>query len=164
MQLKQVDVISAEPPQRGVDRGDHMIARRADVVGLVAEPERRLGGNEHLVAATLDRRAQNVFRFTLGIAVRGVEHGDAGIKADIQQSPRAGRVGVAPRGKEIALAAERARAETESRNGKAGSPQTPIFHDRKTPEYAARCRTSPMQGSQPPHAANSSAGSAAPLP
>ena len=73
-----------------------MKARRADVVGPVAEAEGRLGRDENLVAAALDRLAEDVLGHAVGIDVGGIEHRDAGVEADIDHAARFGDVGRSP--------------------------------------------------------------------
>ncbi len=51
-----------EPPQRTIDRCEQVIARRADVIRPVADAKGGLGGDQHLVAAALDRLAEDFFR------------------------------------------------------------------------------------------------------
>ena len=58
MDLIQVDVVGAEPPQAGVDRGENRFARQAAAVRALAHREEDLGGDHDLVAAReiLERR------------------------------------------------------------------------------------------------------------
>jgi hypothetical protein len=58
--LIEVDVIGAQPAQAAFDRADEMEARRADVVGAGSSAESALGGDDHLVAASADRLAENL--------------------------------------------------------------------------------------------------------
>ncbi len=97
MELEQVDIIGAEPAERSINGCKQMLARRTKVVRSVAETESCLGRDQHLVAAAFDGLAKNAFGFAERIDVRTVEHRHAGIKADVHQSPRFGRIGTAPR-------------------------------------------------------------------
>jgi hypothetical protein len=80
--LVQVDVIGAEPPQRRVDRGEHMLAGQAPVVGALTHREVHLGG-QHVVVPPGEEPAQQVSRDLLAHAVRigvgRVEEGDAAL-------------------------------------------------------------------------------------
>ena len=75
----------------------------------------RLGGDEHLVAAALDRLAEDLLGQAGGIDVGRVEHGDAGFEADVDQPRGLGHVGRAPGLEEFAAAAEGAGAEAQAR-------------------------------------------------
>ncbi|MHC2389353.1 hypothetical protein ACVIHB_004169 [Bradyrhizobium liaoningense] len=112
VQLEQVDVVGAEPAQRTVDGREQMLPRRADIVGTLAEAEGRLGRNQNLVAAALDRFAEHPLGFAERIDIRGVEHRHAGFEADVQKAPRFGRVSRAP-SRKAADTAEGAGAKTE---------------------------------------------------
>ena len=88
VQLQQVDIVGAEPPQRVVHRLDQARARGADIVRPVAHRQRGLGRDQHRVAPALDRLAEHLFRRAVRIDVGGVEEVDAGFEADVDQPPR----------------------------------------------------------------------------
>ena len=60
VQLIEVDVVGAQPPQAPLDGADQVVARGADVVRPGADAEGRLGGDDDLVAPALDRLAQDL--------------------------------------------------------------------------------------------------------
>ena len=108
-----VDVVGAEALQAGVALVKDVKARRADVVGAVAHGEEGLGGNEDLVALSLDGLAENLFGQAVGVAVGDVEEVDAGIEAEVDHAPRFVHAGIAPRGEELVATAKGCRAETQ---------------------------------------------------
>src|SRR2546429_679039 len=112
-----------------------MLSRRPDVVGAVAEAERRLGRNQNLVAAALDGLAENALGLAERIDVRGIEHRHAGIEADIQKAARFGRVSGAPC-REAANAAEGTGPKTQGGYHQARAAQASVFH-RFAPRLAA---------------------------
>src|SRR3546814_14559942 len=78
------------------DRGDEMLARRADIVRAIAHAQRGLGRHDHPVASALDRRAEDRLRSAVGIHVGGIEEIDAGGEADVDDASRLFAAGVAP--------------------------------------------------------------------
>jgi len=52
--LVQVHVVGTEPPQRGVDRGEHVLAAQPSVVGARAHREEDLGGQHVVLTAAED--------------------------------------------------------------------------------------------------------------
>jgi hypothetical protein len=59
--------------------------------------------------------AENLLRGAVRIDVGGVEQGDPGLQAEVDQPPRLDDVGVAPGAEQRALAAEGAGPEAEGR-------------------------------------------------
>eukprot|EP01034_Spumella_vulgaris_P043120 gene43120-53520_t len=113
VQLKQIDVVRPQPPQRRLDRRDQMRPRRAHIIGPGAAAKRRLRGDEHLVAPPLDRRAEDLLRAPARVNIRRVKHREPGLETDIHKPRRLGRLGVAPLLKKIPAPAKRPRAQTE---------------------------------------------------
>jgi hypothetical protein len=128
VQLEQIDVIGLQALERRVHGLNQMEARRADAVRAIVETEGRLGRDDRFVALALERFAEHRFGRAARIDVRAVEHGDARIEADVEQTPRLGDVGRAPRLEKLALAAECARAETQHRHLETGCTQMSVFH------------------------------------
>src|SRR3546814_12977816 len=88
------------------DRGDEMLARRADIVRAIAHAQRGLGRHDHPVAPALDRRAEDRLRSAVGIHVGGIEEIDARVEADVDAACRLFDVVVAPRASKRSLAAQ----------------------------------------------------------
>src|SRR5215471_4797037 len=66
MQLKQIDIVGAETPQRAIDRRKEMVTRRSHIIGIIPEPEGCLGREKHPVTSALHRLAKNPLRFAEG--------------------------------------------------------------------------------------------------
>ena len=61
--LQEVDVVGPQAPQRGLGRGDDVVAREAGVVGPLAHREAHLGGEQEAVAAAaVERLADDLLR------------------------------------------------------------------------------------------------------
>ncbi len=130
-----VDVVGIQAAQAGFAGAEQMMARRADVVRVVAHAEGRLGRDDHLAAATGNRLAENFLGDAVRVNVGGVEHGDARVQANVDEARRFVHVGFAPRAEEIAPSAERRRAEAEYRDFEAADQSR--FHDCL---FSFRCR------------------------
>jgi hypothetical protein len=79
--LVQVDVVDAEPVQRGVERQAEVPAREPEVVRTVALREAALRGEDHLSGLRRVRRqpaADDSLRLVGGVHVRRVDQGAAG--------------------------------------------------------------------------------------
>ena len=145
MQLEQVDVIRSQPLQRLVHRSGQVAAGGADIVGRIAEAEGGLGGEDQAVARpAFDRAAQDLLSRAGRIDVGGVEQGDPGVQADIDQPARLLNVGRAPGLEELALAAEGAGAEAKHRNGEAGCAEATMFHEPNPAMAADRSSAVPI--------------------
>src|SRR5581483_838300 len=127
MQLEEIDMIGAEPLQRGVDRLDQMLARGAEAVRTGAGRKRALGGDQQAVALALDRLAEDLLRASLVIDIRAVEHRDAAIEADVDHTCSTGRIDRPPIARQPELAKIGA-AQAEHRHLKTRTPETPDFH------------------------------------
>src|SRR5262249_17920593 len=120
----------AEAAQTRLARLDQVKARGALVVRSLAHAKGRLGRDQRLVTAALQRRAENFFRCAGRIDIRGVEKIEPVIWADNGQSRRLGDIGLAPFRKQLAPPAERTGSETKHRNLKSGMTELPRFHRR----------------------------------
>jgi hypothetical protein len=85
--LVQVDVIEAEPPEALIDRVEDVAARQPGVVDALADPAAHLG-RDHQVAAPHAEPAQRLADQPLALAlvvdVGGVEEVDAGVERRAQ--------------------------------------------------------------------------------
>ena len=111
VELKHIEVVGAEAAQGAVHGPEQGVARGADLVGGRTVAEGRFGGDQHLVAAGLDGRAENLLGGPVRVNIRRVEQVHPGVEAAIDQAFRLGDFGVAPRRKQLAAPAERARAQ-----------------------------------------------------
>ncbi len=87
--LVEVDVIHAEPPQRRVDAVEEMLARQALVVRTVAHRQADLRGDDDLVALRelLQRAPGDLFADAARVHVRGVEEVDAALERAFDERP-----------------------------------------------------------------------------
>src|ERR1700730_11461114 len=107
-----------------------MIAGGADIVMLNAYSERALRGDNHSVTrSVLNGRAQDGFCGATGIDIRAVEHVDARLQTDIDETTRLVHIGRAPGLEEFTFAAKRACTKAKNRHREARCTQTPKFHD-----------------------------------
>src|SRR5204862_740779 len=113
MQLVEIEVVGAEAPQAGMDCLGEVMARRAKVVGAGTATEAALRRDENRLAPALDGLAEDFLRQAARIAIRGIEHVDAGLEADVDQALRFGDIACAPGLEEFVAAAECAGAERE---------------------------------------------------
>ena len=114
VQLEEIDVVGAEPPQAVVDGAHEMEPRRADVVRPGAMAEGGLGRDEHPAAAAGDRLAENLLRLAVRVHVRAIEHGQPGVEADVDEPRGLRGAGRAPVLEELVAAAEGAGTERQS--------------------------------------------------
>jgi acyl-CoA thioesterase len=127
--LQQVDVVRAEPPQAVVGGLEDGLAAEAAGVGAARPREVELGGDHHLVAARHagERPTGDLLRCAIRIAVRRVEEVDAGVQ-------RLGDEGAARllRQRPGVLAAlqvaEAHAAQAEARHGEAGAAEACVVH------------------------------------
>ncbi|MNT35289.1 hypothetical protein D3C72_1713110 [compost metagenome] len=116
MQLHQVDIVGAEAAQRIVDALDQPGARGAGIIRAIAHRQRHLGGDQHIVAPSLDGRAEHFFGGAVGVDIGRIEQIDAGLDADVDETACLDIVAVAPGAEKRPLATERAGAETQRGN------------------------------------------------
>ena len=133
VELVEVDVIGPQAAEALLDRVDQVEPRGADVVGARADAEGPLGGDEHPVAAALDRLAEDLLGQPARIDVGRVEHRQPGVEADVHQPRGLGDVAGAPGLEELAAAAERAGAEAQDGHAESRSAEDSILHGRVTP-------------------------------
>ena len=69
-----------EPPQRVLDLGDDPAAGDAALVGVLAHRAPELGGQHDVVAAALERLADDLLRLAGGVDVGGVDEVDPGVE------------------------------------------------------------------------------------
>ncbi len=116
MQLKEVDVIGAQPAQRRLDRTGQVITGRTDIVRPFAGLEGRLRGDEHGIAPAFDGLAEDFLRQTVRVDIGGIEQVEPSLKADVNEAGRFCDVHASPGAKKFAAAAERASAKAECRH------------------------------------------------
>jgi len=80
-------------------------------VRAFAHRECGLGRDQDLVAAALDRCAQDLFGRAVRIDVGGIEQRDAGVETDVDQFPSLLSTALAPGGEERAFTAKSSGAE-----------------------------------------------------
>lgn len=129
MELKQIDVIRTEPLEAGLHRADEMKTGGPHIVRPLAAAKRRFGRNEHRVASSLDRVAEDLFRHSARVNIGGVEKIESVFQADIHESRRLWVPIVPPRPKKFALPAKSAGAEAEDGNFETGTAEESVFHD-----------------------------------
>jgi hypothetical protein len=128
VQLEEIDIVGAEPAQAALDRTQQMVTRGADIVRPLAGAEGRLGRDDDAVAAAGDGLAQDLLGQAVGVDVGAVEHGEAGLEADIDQAGGLPHVAFAPGAEELVAATERTRAEAQCRHLESRSAQQSVFH------------------------------------
>jgi hypothetical protein len=127
VQLVDVDIVGAEPLQGRVNGLQQMETGRTDGVGVPAVAERALGGDQNLVAPSLDRLAEHLFSGAARIDVGAVEHVEARIQAKVDHPLR---LGAFDRGEtDIGALGEGAGPKTQGRNHQARGAQLTIFHE-----------------------------------
>ncbi len=87
-----VEVVGLQTAQRFVDGAQDSRARESLLVGLVADFESHLAGDDQLVAPALDGLAEHGFGHASLVHVGGVEEVDAGFDAAVDQFGRAGLI------------------------------------------------------------------------
>src|SRR5215831_6669570 len=126
MDLVEIHVVRAEPAQRVVDGVEDVLARGATIPGAGPRPPRALGGEHEVAAAAAQPAPQDLLgaAHRLGgaaqrIDVGGVEEADAARRRAIENREGSGLVALQP---------ERHGAETETRDGKAGTAELDVAH------------------------------------
>jgi hypothetical protein len=94
----------------------------------LAHAETRLGRDEHLGTPAFEYLAENLFRESGGVDIRGVEEVDAGVDAKVDLAACAREIRRARLG-EVALPAEGHRSETQSGNLESRATELTIVHD-----------------------------------
>ena len=121
--LVEVDPVRAEPAQRVLDRAHDPAARAALPVGVVAHRAVELGGQDDVVAAALQRLADDLLGLPAGVDVGGVDEVDAGVERGVDDADRLVVVRVAP-------GAEHHRPEAHLADRDAGATEQALFHAR----------------------------------
>ena len=130
MELVEIDVIGAQPAQRGVDRVEDVLARQPLIPGPRAHRTEALGGEDEVVSpprepaaedllGAADRAAAVGAAAALGIGIRGVEERDAARGGPLEDR--------AP-GRLVALQAERHRAQAQAGDTQPGAPELNVLH------------------------------------
>jgi hypothetical protein len=83
VELEEINVVRAEPPQAIVDRLREVKARRTGLVVPRPGAKAALGGDQHFIAAAFDCLPQNLFRLAPRVDISGVEHRQSRIEADV---------------------------------------------------------------------------------
>src|SRR5262249_46030944 len=130
VQLVEVDVVRAESLQARVHGPKQVMARRTHIVGAWPIAEGSLGGDDEPVAPPLDGLAKDLLGKTVGVNVRGVEHGQFGFEAKVNEPSGLADIAAAPRLEEFVAAPERARAEGQHGYLEPRPTKLPEFHCR----------------------------------
>src|SRR5258708_13684877 len=109
------------------------MSRRAGVLRTIPDRKTGLGRDEELIAPALDRGSQHLLGAAIRVNVSGIEQGDAGLQAYVNQPARICCAAVAPGREQRPLAAESAGAETQNRHLKSRCAKIPVFHDSNPP-------------------------------
>src|SRR5690606_8404623 len=121
LELVDVDVVGAEAAQRALDGSGDPAAGATLQVRPLAHRQTDLGGEDHLVAAPLERSPDDLLR--VAVAVRGVDEVDPCVERLVDDPDRLVRV-VAH------LAGEHERAECVGADLDAGPPERAVLHKR----------------------------------
>ena len=127
VELVEVDVIGAEPPQAGLAGPDEVMAGEARVVRPVAHRKARLGGEDDVVTAGPKRLTDDLLRLAHRVDVGRVDHVDPGLESQVDLAPGLLHAAGADLG-ERAAAAEPHRAQRHGRDTQARAPELPVFH------------------------------------
>ena len=119
-----------QAPQRVLDRRHDPAARAAAAVGVLAHRHEELGRQDDVVAAALERLADDLLGLAGGVDVGGVDEVDAGVERGVDDADRVVVVGVAP-------GAEHHRAEAELRDLDAGASERAVVHGSGLRDVAA---------------------------
>jgi len=84
--LVEVDVVGLEAAQGVFDGADDPAPRAALPVGVVAHGAVELGGEDDVVAASLDGFSDDLFGFASGVDVGGVDEVDAGVEGGVDDA------------------------------------------------------------------------------
>ncbi len=93
--LVQVDVVGLQAAQRVLDLGHDPAPGVASLVGIVAHRRRTLGREDDVVAAPLERLADDLFGLAAGVHVGGVDEVDPRVQRLVDDADRVVMVGVA---------------------------------------------------------------------
>src|SRR5690606_3610233 len=121
LELVDVDVVGAEAAQRALDGSGDPAAGATLQVRPLAHRQTDLGGEDHLVAAPLERSPDDLLR--VAVAVRGVDEVDPRVQRLVDDPDRLVRV-VAH------LAGEHQGAECVGADLDAGPPERAVLHKR----------------------------------
>ena len=126
MELVEVDIVDAEPPERAFDGVEDVLAGAASVPGPGARGPEALRGDDELVPPSLEPPAEDVLGASHGVEptaqrvdVGRVEEGDPACRGAVEDGDRCGLIALQPEGH---------RAEAEARDGQAGAAETGVAH------------------------------------
>src|SRR5580692_6490062 len=120
--LVQVDVVGLQAAQRVLDLGHDPAARVAALVRVGAHRAVHLGREHDVVAASLQRLADDLLRFAGGVPVGGVDEVDPGVEGLVDDAGRVFVVG-------IAAGPEHHRAERVGADLDAGPAEGAVLHE-----------------------------------
>jgi hypothetical protein len=97
VQLIEVYPVCLQPPQRVLDGAHYPAARSPAAVGVFPHRVEELGGEDGVVAATLERFADDFLGLAGPVDVGGVGEVDASVEGGVDDADGLVVVGVAPR-------------------------------------------------------------------
>src|SRR2546430_4206526 len=121
MDLVQVDVIGAEPPERALDLARDPQTRVAVIVLTWPHLPMDLRRERDAIAPPLERLPDYLLRLTVGIDVCGVDEVDPGVEGPVDDADAIVVVGVPP-------AAEHHGAQAVCADADAGGAERSVFH------------------------------------
>jgi hypothetical protein len=90
--LVEVNVVGAEPPEAVLALADYVVSRETSIVGSVSHRHPDLGGEEQIVSPPRDRLPEYLLGLTVRVDIRGVEEVDPGVQAHVNLSPGPGHI------------------------------------------------------------------------
>ena len=127
--LVEVDVAGPQPAQAGLAALDDVMAGEALHVRALAHRHAHLGGDQEVIATSLEHLADDLLGQAGRVHVGRVDHVDAGVTAHVDLASGPGDVGAADHG-ERAATAEGHGAQGQRRDLQAGAAQLTVFHRR----------------------------------
>ena len=148
VQLPQVDVVEAEPLERGVERGQQVAAGGAAAHRPGRGAADGLGRDQHVVARddVGEQAAEGALALAVAVDVGGVDQRAAGVDEGRELHGGLVLVGVAAPGHG---------AQRQPGHDQAAAPERPLFHERptyrRTPTGTGQTRWTPAAASAGPH-------------
>src|SRR4051794_29441479 len=144
--LVQVDVVGAEPPEAVVELPQDRLAGEPRAVGAGVHPAVHLGGQDDVVAVgeVADRPAGDLLAGAVGVDVRGVEEGDPAGQGLLDE-PAAVLLAEGPGVVAPVRLAEAHHAETDAGHLETGVAQTRVLHVPTLVRGAAECHREQSQ-------------------
>ena len=119
--LVEVEVVGAEPPQARLDGPGQVQPRVPAAVEALLEREVPLAGEDHLVTSVLERLSDDHLRLARGVHVRGVDQVDPVVESHLHDAGALVVVGVAGR-------AEHHRPQGVGRDGHSSASEGSVLH------------------------------------